>query len=198
MTYVAPQSVAVAMRDHLAAQLSEVKQINGDKFFERLGQKVAPAIDSAMSTAITPLAKQIGDAVGELKQNSQTGIQDILKQFSETIHGGAGTEMRELRESLAEVRRSMEMIGSSMGQSGENFAAQLGQAAGNLKIMIEETGQRLGEQSAANARQIDQMRSALKDIFDQAGKKVEENLANAAKRGFVQIGRGYGARFAKA
>ena len=74
MTYLAPQSVAVKMSESLAAQLDQIKEINGDKFFARLGDKVAPAIDTAMTKAVTPLAEQIGTAVSELRQNSQTGI----------------------------------------------------------------------------------------------------------------------------
>ena len=33
MTYLAPQSLAIKMSDSLAAQLDQIKEINGDKFF---------------------------------------------------------------------------------------------------------------------------------------------------------------------
>ena len=154
MTYLAPQSVAVEMRDSLAAQLDQIKEINGDKFFARLGEKVAPSIDAGMTRAVTPLTERIGTAVEQLEKNSQTGVHDLLKNFSNSLHGGAGIELRELRESLEEVRKSMETVTSGMGRSGRDFATQLGEAAENLRRMMEETGRGLGEQSAANVAHV--------------------------------------------
>jgi hypothetical protein len=133
-----------------------------------------------MTKAVTPLAEQIGTAVNQLKENSQSGVQDMLQRFSETIHGGAGTELVALRESLEEVRKSMETVRSDMGRSGQDFATQLGEAAANLRKMIEETGRGLGEQSAVNTRELEKMRAALTDVFERASQKVDENLATAA------------------
>lgn len=180
MTYLASQTVAVEMRESLAAQLSEIKEINGDKFFARLGEKVAPAIDTAMTKAVAPLAEEIGAAVSQLRENSQTGVQDMLQRFSETIHGGAGTELREIGKSLYEVRNSIEAVGANMDRSGQDFAAQLSQAADNLKNMIAEIGRGLREQSAGNVREQQEMHKAFSDLFERASKRVDENLSAAA------------------
>ena len=104
----------------------------------------------------------------------------MLDRFSKTIHGCAGTELVALRESLEEVRKSMETVRTDMGRSGQDFATQLGEAAANLRKMIEETGRGLGEQSAANTRELEKMRAALTDVFERASQKVDENLATAA------------------
>jgi uncharacterized phage infection (PIP) family protein YhgE len=118
--------------------------------------------------------------VKKLRQNSETGVDEMLKRFSETIHGGAGTELVALRTSLEEVRKSMDTVRFDMGRSGQDFATQLGEAAVNLRKMIEETGRGLGKQSAENTRELEKMRAVLTDVFERASQKVDENLATAA------------------
>jgi hypothetical protein len=40
--YIAPQSVSLQMRDSLNEQVDELKAINSEQFFARLGQEVGP------------------------------------------------------------------------------------------------------------------------------------------------------------
>ncbi len=181
LNFLAPQSVSVDMRDSLAKQLDELKAINSEQFFARLGQEVAPKINTALCGAISPLTREIGEAVGKLSENSQFGVQDLLNRFSDSLQGSAGAELRELTKSLQTVVAAMETVRTDLGRSGEDFAARLSEAAENLNRLVAEAGRGLGQQSETSRQTLEQMADLLRGIFDQATRQVDSNLASAAE-----------------
>ena len=56
LDYIAPQSVSLQIRDSLKEQVDELKAINSEQFFARLGQEVGPSINSAF-TPRSPLLR---------------------------------------------------------------------------------------------------------------------------------------------
>lgn len=180
LDYVAPQSVSLAIVEKLDAQLGELKAINSEEFFARLGQEVAPPIHEAMHVAIAPFAERIGDAVGQMSAHSQTGMEGLLKQFTESVHVGAGAELRELATSLHSMQGALENARVGISGSGEDFARQMKDAAENLNRLVADAGQNLGMSADQNRATLEQMVGALRIAFDEANKKVEENLAGSA------------------
>ncbi len=136
LNYLSPQSLSVEIRDSLTAQLIQLKEINSEPFFARFGHEVAPSINTALTSALSPLTNEIRSAVEQLDHNSHEGVRDLVKQFSDTLRGGAGSELRELGGSLQAVLKAMETVRSDMGRSGEEFAAKLGEAAQNLNRVV--------------------------------------------------------------
>lgn len=181
MNYLSPQSLSVEMRDSLTAQLAQLKEINSEKFFAGVGQEVAPSISTALTSALSPLTQEIRSAVEQIDRSSHEGVQDLLKQFSELLQGGAGTELRELAGSLQGVLKTMETVRSDMGRSGEEFAAKLGEAAQNLNRLIVEAGENLGKQSEISRQTLEQTLISLRAIFDQTSAKINTNLSSAAE-----------------
>ena len=96
LNYLSPQSLSVEIRDSLTAQLAQLKEINSEAFFARFGHEVAPSINTALTSALSPLTQEVRSAVEQLDHNSHEGVQDLVKQFSDTLRGGAGSELREL------------------------------------------------------------------------------------------------------
>jgi len=121
------------------------------------------------------------NTVGKLEKNSQSGVQELLEKFSESLRGGAGTELRELTNSLQKVVAAMEAVRNDMGRSGQDFATRLSEAAENLNRLVAEAGRNLGQQSETSRQTPEQMVVSLQKIFDQATRQVDSNLASAAE-----------------
>ncbi len=181
LNYLSPQSISVEMRDSLTAQLTQLKEINSETYFARVGQEVGPTINTALTSALSPLTQEIRSAVGQLDHNSHAGVQELLKKFSEALQGGAGTELRELAGSLQAVLKTMETVRSDMGRSGEDFAAKLGEAAQNLNRLVIDAGDNLSKQSEISRQTLEQMLSSLQGIFEKTNSQVNENLSSAAE-----------------
>ncbi len=181
LNYLSPQLLSVEIRGSLAAQLNQLKEINSEAFFGRFVNKVAPSINTALTRVLSPLTQEIRSAVEQLDQNSHEGVQDLLKQFSDTLQGGAGAELRELRGSLQAVLKTMETVRSDLGRSGDEFAAKLGDAALKLNRVVVDAGDNLGTQSEMSRQTLEQMLSSLRTIFDQANAQISTNLSSAAE-----------------
>lgn len=181
LLYLPPQSVSVEMRDRLAEQLTELKAINSEKFFAQLGAEVAPRMQEALSNAVSPLADRIGDAVGQLNAQSQDGVQDLVKQFSQTLQHGAGAEMREITAALQAMLAAMQTMRADMGRSGDDFARGMTEAAENLNRLVADAGAQLGAQSQASRETIEQMLATLREMFQQATGRIDETLTNASE-----------------
>lgn len=181
LLYLPPQSISVAMRDHLAEQLTQLKEINSEAFFSKLGTEVAPHMQDAFSSAVTPLADRIGEAMGQLNATSQDGVQELLARFTDTLQNGAGTEMRELTNGLHAMLGAMEKVRSDMGRSGDDFSQKMTEAAENLNRLVAEAGRQLGAQSQTSRETLEQMLASLREIFEQATKQIDDNLKGAAE-----------------
>lgn len=180
LEYLAPQRVTLEMVQKLDAQLAELKMINGEEFFSRLGQDIGPPMQQAMYAAIAPLVDQIGNAVGELKSDSQSGIEGLLARFTDSVQGGAGVELRELAASLNSMQGALEEARQGISGSGEDFSRRMTDAAENLNRLVAEAGRSLGQSSEQNRETLEHMLGALRASFEEANKKVEENLAQSA------------------
>jgi len=138
-----PQQIATEARDILAAQRDELKEINSAHFFSRLGQSVAPSIEAAVSAAVQPMTRSLDTAVGQLRQRSETGINEMLQQFLTALRGGAGLELAQVGRSLDAVRVALEGVQRNLSGSGTDFSLKLTEAADNMTRLIVEAGHSL-------------------------------------------------------
>jgi hypothetical protein len=180
LDYVAPQSVTLIMVEQLEAQLAELKAINSEQFFSRLGQEVAPSIHGAMQGVIAPLVDRVGAAVDKLSTHSQSGMEDLLDRFTQNLQLGAGAELRDLSATLQSLQGALEQTRSGLSGSGEEFARHMSGAAENLNRLVLEAGQSLGRSSEQNRETLEQVVASLQATFETANARVERELANAA------------------
>ncbi|TGT72999.1 hypothetical protein EN802_14110 [bacterium M00.F.Ca.ET.159.01.1.1] len=173
--YIAAESLKVSQD-----QRDQLKEINSDRYFSKLADNVAPLIEQAMARAMSPVTTSISSAVEQLKATSQTGLADMTKDFAAALHGGAGTEMRGLQESLREIQSSLVKTHESMRGGGEDFARRLSEAAENLNRVVADAGSRL-EGSADQSRQaLADVMSSFKQTLDAANSRIDAELGSAA------------------
>jgi len=187
LSYLAVQTVTVQMNETLACQLTELKQINSADFFSKMGEAVAPQIQSALSNAIAPVTISIDHAVNRLADSSQSGVSDLISRFTEGVQGGAGAELKELAATLKAMQGSLMEAQRGIHGTGEDFGRRMSEAAENLNRLISEAGANLGASSEKSRAALEDVVGALKHAFEQANQKVEENLGQAANGASAKI-----------
>ncbi|MFC0242626.1 anti-phage ZorAB system protein ZorA [Rhodopseudomonas telluris] len=177
---VSSQSIAWDMNETLSSQLSELKQINSADFFARMGEKISPQIQSALTTAMAPVAASIDDAMERLSDSSQSGVSGLIKEFSKTLQVGAGDELRELTKTLQTMQGALVEAQGGIGRTGEDFGRRMTEAAENLNRLVSDAGGRMTETSEQSRKALMDVVGALREAFERANHKVDEQLGQAA------------------
>jgi uncharacterized protein YukE len=181
LRFVSSQAIAWNMSESLAAQLTELKQINSADFFAHLGESISPQIQTAFVSAMVPVTTSIDAAVAGLAQSSQTGVAELVTQFTESLHVGAGAELRELTTTIQSLRGALAETQSGIGKTGEDFARRMSEAAANLSRMAADAGHSLRD-SLAEA--VQSMRADF-DSFTNTIRSVE--TAVSAQVGALRV-----------
>jgi hypothetical protein len=128
------QRLAIETRDILAEQRDELKEINSDRFFSRLGETVRPGLE----VAIGPLAAMLSAAMEKLEKASQSGLEEMLSRFLQELRGGAGVEMTAIADSLRTAREGLDGTKEMLAGPGADFARHLSEGSKVLSRVVEE------------------------------------------------------------
>tara|TARA_R110000751_G_scaffold10055_2_gene37189 strand:+ start:14844 stop:16949 length:2106 start_codon:yes stop_codon:yes gene_type:complete len=181
LLYESPQSISLEMKRTLRDQLEQLKDITQGQFFTRMGETMAPRLSEAISLAMKPVADNIESAVGNLTTNSRDGVQNLVKDFSESVNHGAGTELRELAATLKQLQMSMVETQTGLRGSGDDFARKLSDAADNLNRMVENAGQSFERSSGESRDALTSVVETLRQTLEKANADMDASLGNAAK-----------------
>lgn len=187
LRYIPPQSITVEMNEVAKEQRDELKEINSDRYFTRLAESITPLLEQAVGRAMAPVTQQIGDAVGALSSTSQTGMTDLLKRFSETVQGGAGTELKQLARTLEATNAALQQTQRGLNGSGEDFSRKMTEAADTLSRLVSEAGSRLEGSAESSRAALQEVVEAMRAAFERANAKVEEDLSNAATSASAKV-----------
>jgi uncharacterized protein YukE len=176
MVFHPPQRVAADSLKVLAAQRDELKEINSEGFFARLGESVAPRLQHAMKDAVSPISDTLDRAVKELARTSQTGVDDLVRTFIESLNQGAGRELTEVAGTLAGLKAALEQTQQSFTNSGQDFSGMLAVAAEAMSTAV------AGATKAAEAfdRAANDVRSASEPLLAHS-ERVAESTELMAK-----------------
>ncbi|WP_352857615.1 anti-phage ZorAB system protein ZorA [Mesorhizobium sp. M0142] len=174
LRYTAPQSIAAEMNEMSKEQTVQLKAINSDLFFGRMGEKLSPQIGSAFADAITPLSDSISEAMRAMSQRSESGVSDLLDRFSTSVQGSAGTELKQLGETLARMQATLETTQKGLHGTGEEFANRMAEATASLRATFE--------------RANTQLDTELGSAASGASSKIEEAMGRVMERLEGQLG----------
>lgn len=178
-TLLTNQDALVSLADASKEQLQQLKEINDVQFFDRLGQALGPALSSAVGEAVKPLADQLEATVGKLEDTSRSGTEGLLKQFSETLHGTAGTELKELAVVLSQIKDALGNVRGDLTGSGEDFARRMAEATDTLSRLIEGAGNQFNANNAATRDTIEAVLDALRQSADATKERLNRDVADA-------------------
>lgn len=187
LRYTPPQSITVEMNEVAKEQRDQLKEINSDRYFTKLAENITPLIEQALGRAMAPVTQQIGDAVGALSSTSQSGVTDLLKKFSESVQGGAGTELRLLATTLAETNAALQQTQRGLNGSGEDFSRKMAEVAETMSRLVNEAGSRLEGSAESSRVALQEVVEAMRATFERANAKVESDLGNAAQGASAKV-----------
>lgn len=144
-----------------ALQLQETqKQTQQLKQFQQhlgqtLGQSLGETVGLHLQQAVQPLAQAIdglGDKISSLNQEALT---ELLERFSQQVQGAAGSELKQLADTLKhlvfalnEFKQGFEQTGMGVGTEMQNAASTLNSVQGNFAQLGDDLLQRLAQTSA--------------------------------------------------
>lgn len=187
LRYTPPQSITAEMNEAIKEQRDELKAINSEQFFARMGQEISPQIQAAFTTAIAPVTESIAGAVDRLSESSQNGVQDLVREFTAGVQSSAGTEMRALADTLKALQATLADTQRGLGSSGEDFSRRLSEAAENLNRLVSEASNRLGESAEQQRAGLAEAVSTLKATFERANAKVDQDLGQSASTASAKV-----------
>lgn len=174
LRYTAPQSIAAEMNETAKEQATQLKEINSDRFFTRMGQQLSPEIGSAFAGAIAPMTQSISDAMTAMASRSESGVSDLLDRFSTSVQGSAGTELKQLGETLSLMHSTLETTQKGLHGTGEEFASRMAEATNALRETFDRANSRLD--------------ADLGTAASGASAKVEEAMGRVMERLAGQVG----------
>ncbi|MBB5516165.1 methyl-accepting chemotaxis protein [Rubricella aquisinus] len=136
LLYRSPQAISVEMASDLKEQRDYMKDITQGDFFQRFGQEFEPRLQNAVSGAMAPVISGIQAAVEELSSQSRQGAEDLLGKFTETLHEGAGTEMRELAKTFEGIQTNLSTLQDALGETSRGFGGDMERVSSTLTASL--------------------------------------------------------------
>lgn len=166
MIFHPPQRIAAESLDVLAAQRDELKEINSDRFFTRLGDSVGPALQSAVTDAVRPISDRLDRTVHELTRTSQTGTDELVRTFIASLNQGAGRELTEVAGTFAGLKDALEGVQRALAGSGQDFSTKLADAAEAISRVATDAGRILGGSASGVAEAVDAAMARVVERLD--------------------------------
>jgi hypothetical protein len=179
--FLAPQYVLTQLVASGKEQLQQLKEINDVQFFDRLGQTIAPALESAVGRAVEPLASQLEATVGKLEDTSRTGTEGLMNKFVDALHGGAGNELKELSVALAQTKDALGAVKTDLAGSGQDFARRITEATERLSLLISEAGGQFQANNQASRETIENLIRTLAASADTTRERLDRDMAEAGR-----------------
>lgn len=177
-----PQSISQRIARDAAAQLAELKEINTDKFFQRMGEQIAPQIKNVIQEAFQPLTDKLDQSVGRLEDNSQRGVEGLITRFQESLTAGAGTEMREIAGAIQQTREALTQVQTGLQRATDAFGARMDTSVERFASVASEAREQF---MASNAEGLSKLQVGVESVLGrvQAGMDAfQQSLGEYQKR----------------
>ena len=183
LLYRSPQSISIEMAADLREQRDYLKDITQGDFFQRFGQEFEPHLHNAVSGAMAPVIAGIQTAVDQLSTQSRQGTEDLLGKFTESLHEGAGTEMRELATTFEGIQANLAMFQETLHDTSQSFGGDMEKASGTLSASLAQAAETADAFNTA-ARRLEKATEPLLESgtkISEATDKMEASLRITAE-----------------
>jgi hypothetical protein len=161
--------IALESREILAEQRDQLKEINSDRFFTRLGDSFGGSVETAVSSAVRPMAERLDGAMRQFEAASRGGVDEMLQNFVQKLQAGAGVELGQIAQMLDGTRRALEALQGNLSGSGVDFQRRMAEGSEALTRVMEQASQRLGGSASSAA-------SAVEAAMAGVAEKLEEQM----------------------
>jgi hypothetical protein len=172
-----PQRIAVDSLKLLAEQRDQLKEINSEAFFARLGDSIAPRFQTAVADAVSPISSSLDRTVDELKRTSHSGVEELVENFVSRLDQGTGRELTQVTTTLVGLKEGLEGIRTSLAGSGQDVSDKLAKAAESLSGALARAGTSLGDSAAGAVGKVESVMAELAAKLDAQTATFGANMA---------------------
>lgn len=180
-TFLTSQNALIQLVQAEKEQLQQLKEINDVQFFTRLGQTLGPVLSAAVEKAVAPLTTQLEATVGKLEDTSRTGTEGLLKSFTDSLHGTAGTELKEISVVLGQTKDALNNVRSHLSGSGEEFADRMREATATFGRLVSEAGSQFSANNSASRETVESLLQALNTSAENAKERMNRDVVEAGQ-----------------
>lgn len=155
-------------------QVALLQEMTTAQYMQRLGQALGQEVGLAVGTAISPFATGLDD-------DRKKGLEDLVRQFMETLKGSAGQEMAQLVEVLKATTDALKGMRVDLAETGDKFAAKMGEASDAFVAVVTRAGGQLGQTTEGSRTAIEEALKALTRAADDMRQQLEENANKAGQ-----------------
>jgi hypothetical protein len=167
MSFHPSQKLSLESRDILAEQRDQLKEINSDRFFSRLGDSIGSGMGTAIAEAMAPMTSRLDQAMGRFESTSQDGVAKLLQDFQNSLQGGAGVELQQMARTLDGTRAALEAVQDRLAGSGADLQRQVAEASSRLVDAIGQASASLHGSASGAAGTLESTISAVTAKIEQ-------------------------------
>ena len=180
-TFLTSQTALVQLVQAEKEQLQQLKEINDVQFFTKLGQTLGPVLSAAVEKAVAPLTTQLEATVDKLESTSRTGTEGLLKSFTDSLHGTAGTELKEISVVLNQTKDALNSVRGHLSGSGEEFADRMREATATFGRLVSEAGSQFNANNSASRETVEALLQTLNSSADAAKERMNRDVVEAGQ-----------------
>ncbi|MET4315530.1 anti-phage ZorAB system protein ZorA [Bradyrhizobium sp. RT4b] len=175
------QALAIKNLDLGQQQLLQLREMNTDQYFQKLGAAIAPTIGMAVADAVEPLSRTLEATATQMENATKTGTEGLLEQFSEVVQGGAGRELREISAVLAHSAEVIRAMQEKLASTGDTFATKIESATDNFARLVANATEKLSLSSAGGKEAVEHAVQALTSAAQEARNLVQSSTEAASR-----------------
>jgi methyl-accepting chemotaxis protein len=116
------------------------------------------------------MVSSIDKMAENLQRQTQDGVTNLVKQFTDNLHGSAGREMEAITTALAGLEGTLEATIGRLNQSGGDFGSKLDSVAQRMDLLMANAAEKL---TGSVDGSTDRLESILGDIANQLRNQME-------------------------
>lgn len=170
---VALQSLAQAKQQTLALQ----------QFSDQLVFQLAEALEKSITQPLQPMMGQVVEQLEGLRQDqvkaSDETLERLITEFSSTISGAAGEEMRAFADAVGRMSSGLQEQITAMSQSHEQMQRSSQEAVAELTHTFRESSRQLNEELASSVRDmVGQISTTVAEMTTELKRATETTTEN--------------------
>jgi phage host-nuclease inhibitor protein Gam len=162
--FITPEQIALGQTRVLEAQREQLERFNTDfaiEIAEAIESRMAASFGAAIGQAVSPMVSSIDKMTETLQRQTQDGVTDLVKQFTNNLRGSAGREMEGIASALSGLQATLESTIGRLNQSGGDFGSKLDGVAERMDALIASATDRM---TGSLGNSADRLEKVLSDM----------------------------------
>jgi methyl-accepting chemotaxis protein len=175
LRFVNAQTLALQALHSQREQVALLQEMTTAKYMQDLGQAFADKVKPAIEGVMGPLKQDVD-------KDRKQGLEDLVRQFMEALRGSAGQEMAQIGEVLKETTGALKGMREDLAETGDKFAAKMGEASAAFVAIVTQAGGQLGKSTEGSRTAIEEALKALTQAADDMRRHLEDYATKAGER----------------